>query len=535
MSRRSAAEESGGPDRVAVGIAVAGLLLHLPFLLRYDLHFQPDFAVSMQISRAIVQGARPIFWWGQSYLGTLGNYLTAGLFAVFGESIPLAGSLPLAVWAAGVALASATGARLFGRRAGVWTAVVAAVGSPYANHYVAMPYSSYEAAAVLSVLAIAAVPWTGAAVAHASWGRVVATWGAVGGMFGLGWWTTRLFAPTLLAWALGTLLAVRWRRPPLERLVVGAAALAAGFTLGDLPELLYRAHPAAYAVGPERPVALSDVAGPGTALANAGQALRSLPAYLGGDRRARVPEGVRFAEILQLREPPPPPPGPGSILDACAIGALALAVGAALVMMVDGWRSQQPALVALGLVPFIHFALVVLSARTGGGYFEARRYWFAMLLILPMLLGGAVAIAERFGNPVRAAVCALLVTVACWSAISQVRMLGLPDELAAHRALADDLLRHDVRYVVMPTWTASVLDPLSHGQLAVVTIQDDRNPAIAQAASAAQAIALVARPAGALPPEFSLGEGRFARAGAAQRIAQWRWARYDRRDDASHE
>src|SRR5262249_2035618 len=137
--------------------AVLAVALHLPFVIRYDLRFLPDFAISVQMSRAIAfEGERPAFFWGQSYLGTYGCWLTPLLFRIFGASIPLAALVSLLVWAGGVALATALAGRALGRRAAWWTGLTAAIASPYANHYVAQPYSSYETAPVLGVLSLAA-------------------------------------------------------------------------------------------------------------------------------------------------------------------------------------------------------------------------------------------------------------------------------------------------------------------------------------------------------------------------------------------
>src|SRR5262249_16803305 len=155
---------------------------HLPFVVRYDLHFQPDFAISLLVSRSIVYGERPVFWWGQEYLGTAGNYLTAALFRLVGVSVPLAGAVSLCIWVTGVALARSIGRRLFGLRAAWWTGIAAAVASPYANHYVTQPYSSYESAPVLALVVLGSLAWRDAATRTP--GRLL----GLGFLLGLGWW-----------------------------------------------------------------------------------------------------------------------------------------------------------------------------------------------------------------------------------------------------------------------------------------------------------------------------------------------------------
>src|SRR5215510_8652508 len=124
MARDRAARKRPRRARPAVApppAPIAAAALHLPFVVRYDLHFQPDFAVSVLMSRAIAfEGERPVFFWGQGYLGTIGCYLTALLFRLLGTSIPLAAAVSLAVWAAGVGVTTALAGRLLGGRAAWW-------------------------------------------------------------------------------------------------------------------------------------------------------------------------------------------------------------------------------------------------------------------------------------------------------------------------------------------------------------------------------------------------------------------------------
>src|ERR1051325_8037774 len=99
-SRRQA-EQPRQPPRVLAWLpvdrplvaALLAFLIHLPFVARYDLHFQSDFGISLMMSRSILEGERPIFFWGQAYLGTYGNYLTAAVFRLLGSSLPVAGGV----------------------------------------------------------------------------------------------------------------------------------------------------------------------------------------------------------------------------------------------------------------------------------------------------------------------------------------------------------------------------------------------------------------------------------------------------------
>src|SRR5205823_13177143 len=106
----------------------------------------------------------------------------------------------------------------------------------------------------------------------------------------------------------------------------------------------------------------------------------------------------------------------------------------------SAWRRRNLALLALCLTPFVHLVLVSLSAQTMGGYYNARRYWFASLLVFPLLLANAIVLAEgarrgavRWGRG-RAGAGFLLAA----SLVTQARMLALPAELPDSRVLPRD-------------------------------------------------------------------------------------------------
>src|SRR5207249_8235977 len=80
-------------------------------------------------------------------------------------------------------------------------------------------------------------------------------------------------------------------------------------------------------------------------------------------------------------------------LHAHVAGEVALLVATAWTAG-SAWRRRNLALLALCLTPFVHLVLVSLSAQTMGGYYNARRYWFASLLVFPLLLANAIVLAE---------------------------------------------------------------------------------------------------------------------------------------------
>ena len=56
-------------------------------LVRDVVPFNADEAVVALMARHILQGARPIFFYGQAYMGSLDAYLVAAGFLIFGEQV----------------------------------------------------------------------------------------------------------------------------------------------------------------------------------------------------------------------------------------------------------------------------------------------------------------------------------------------------------------------------------------------------------------------------------------------------------------
>ncbi len=65
----------------------AALALKVALLASGSIGFNSDEAIMMLMARHILQGARPIFTYGQAYMGTLDSYLIAGVFSLFGQTV----------------------------------------------------------------------------------------------------------------------------------------------------------------------------------------------------------------------------------------------------------------------------------------------------------------------------------------------------------------------------------------------------------------------------------------------------------------
>jgi hypothetical protein len=507
--------------------ALLAFALHLPFVVRYDLHFQTDFALSILMSRAILEGERPIFFWGQAYLGTFGNYLTAVLFRMLGESIPLAAALSLAIWATGVGLTTRLASKLLGRRAALWTGLAALIASPYATHYITQPYTSYETAPVLAVLVIAGLGWSEQLTALPLSLRTTAAWVGLGLILGLGWWTTRLFLPAVGSVGLAVVLRARWSVAALRRVAMGMAFMVPAAVVGASPEILHRLEPTYAQDGLGAALRLAPLS---QVPANLLQGLRSLPAYFNGDPVARFPEGVSFIRALRSGRQPYAEHAPdalGVLLDGVTALATAAIVLAAARTGIRAWQQRNLPLLSLCLTPLVHFALIGLSGRTDGGYYEARRYWFGSLLVMALLFGNAMAVAETFpAAAVRAGARVLGALLLVSSSVAQARLLTFSDELAEFRLLVRDL-RTSGEHAVVMTWDGLLVSALGQGAIDVMTPDSRRSRATNQVA-ASERLAVAVPVSQDLPVEHVLFGATFVADGPPRGAGPYAWRRYHR-------
>jgi hypothetical protein len=522
--------------------ALLTIVLHLPFVLRYDLHFQPDNAISMRMSQSILEGERPVFFWGQSFNGTGCNYATAFLFHIFGFSIVVAGLLSLGLWAVSVGCATAVAERLLGSRAALWAGLGAAVASPYANHYMTQPCLSYETAPLFAILVIASVDWLKQLVRSRVGPQVVASWIGLGLLLGLALWTTRLFLPALATTLLVIVLRGSWQATAVRRAGIGLALLLPALLVGASPEITYHlgggsrepqqlGHGLQAVDAADRPIhgftSLSQVP------SNVLQGLRAVPAYFNGDPRARQPEGVAFALALWDRRDPYAGAEPGpfvSMLDMAVLAAICAICLAAAFTGVRAWRRRDLPVLVLCLTPLVHLILIGLSGQTEGQYLAARRYWLGSLLVFALLFGNAMAIAEahpaaavRVGARIGAGLLLM------FSLLSQAQMLTLPDQLTDYRRLVSDLAANGERAVIMfdAGW---IVAGLGRGEVDVLRGGCGRRPQMCARVLESERVALVLRTGkGSFPRSFAVFSVRYRSDGSLPRsLGTLRWRRYRR-------
>ncbi|MCD4673040.1 MAG: hypothetical protein K8R77_10285, partial [Anaerolineaceae bacterium] len=103
-------------------ILIVSVSLKLVLQFADVIPFNSDEAIVALMARHILQGERPVFFYGQVYMGSLDAFMVAGGFAVFGQHVWVI-RLVQALLYAGVILSTAWVAQLiFGKYKNGWVA-----------------------------------------------------------------------------------------------------------------------------------------------------------------------------------------------------------------------------------------------------------------------------------------------------------------------------------------------------------------------------------------------------------------------------
>ncbi len=256
--------------RAPLALAILlSLAARITLLIRTHAMIDGDEALVGIQAQHILQGARPVYFYGQAYMGSLEAYLAAGVFAVFGSSawalraIPIALSIPLVylTWRLAWALLPRD-ARTTPLLAGL-AALVAAVPPIYdAVAQMRAWGGQIEVYVITLALLLATVELADRQRACAPPIELARRWAIWGLLAGLGFWINPLISYALVAcalWLIAPLLTRvfpgPWRRlvgrwPALwspatgERAFRPGAALAwlalfVGAAIGGLPAWLY--------------------------------------------------------------------------------------------------------------------------------------------------------------------------------------------------------------------------------------------------------------------------------------------------------
>ncbi len=218
-------------------LAMLVILIGLHFLFRWIMAHSPflaesyyDEAVTGEMALHILKGEHQIFFWGQPYMGALEAYLTSFLFYLFGPTTFILHSTDIIVCGFMLFLLNRIGTIVGGWVVGILAAAYWVFSPLYLSIIGLLTTGGHEEACALGTFVIFGIcrllykPSKGA----------LALAFLIGLTAGLGWWSSLLIAPFLLAGAIGLSLA----RPRLLLTRIPWMGLA-GFLLGSSPFWLW--------------------------------------------------------------------------------------------------------------------------------------------------------------------------------------------------------------------------------------------------------------------------------------------------------
>ena len=217
--------------RLLAALSLA-LILRGGLLLANLVPFNADEAVVGLMAQHILQGQRPIFFYGQAYLGSLDAWLVAGAFALLGESVWAIRLVQIALFLGTIATTYWLALRIYRSEwmAGA-AAVFLAIPPVLVTLYTTVSLGGYGETLLLGNLLLLLALALLQNRPHRA-GERIAGWLSFGFLGGLGFWTFPLilvyFLPALVA-----AIVLHWRR--WAALAAGAGLIAAGFLLGAAP------------------------------------------------------------------------------------------------------------------------------------------------------------------------------------------------------------------------------------------------------------------------------------------------------------
>lgn len=215
-------------------------------LLVWDVFpFNSDEAIVALMARHILQGARPVFFYGQAYMGSLNAFLVSFGFLLFGEQVWVIRLVQTLLYLATIITTVMIARALFhSLQVGLFAAALMAVPAVNVTLYTTVSLGGYGEALLIGALLILIsiklrqhVHQAGSEPITPGRGRFVLWVFLFGLLTGLGLWSNGLTlvfsAPAGLAWIMPA-----WR---LRRTMLGASLLVvvAGLMIGSAPWWLY--------------------------------------------------------------------------------------------------------------------------------------------------------------------------------------------------------------------------------------------------------------------------------------------------------
>jgi hypothetical protein len=491
-----------------VFFAIAAFLWRLPFIHRYDLNYQTESGVRYLMSKHILRGELPVYFWDSDYWGPPAQYVTALFFLIFGHSLELSIVISVLAYAASVAAGVLYVCKYWGEKCAIVGGVFAAVGVPYALHNSVQPSGGYDYTLLIPAmfLGLAAI------VYQKGW----SVWRCLcaGVLTGYFWYSCKL---SLLS--IGTIFIVFVTNVQGRKLIkdllttrlvlyFGSAAV-----VGYLPEILYRlSHPAKHE--------LLGFATSSQIWASIYWLCRVLPAYFDGDPLARQPEGVHYLRHHYDEN------FPRVAADFLGIFVTWIVVGFILTQLAKAWRQKNVPILLMAIYPVINALAIVFSRVAAGEYYAPKRYLYTSAIILLLWAGIKLCDCLERKNWLMVGLIGFLVPM---SAVHQRNMLSLPDELRDYREVVRQLRENNLHFGVTFYSYAFALTALSDEDLTFGVLDYNQHPAYEQLVSQQDTLVLVF-PTGRLnPPDHAQLYGfTFSRVGEIHEVGELSWTVYKR-------
>lgn len=212
------------------GSILVALALKVTLVLSGAVPFNSDEAIVGLMARHILEGASPVFFYGQAYMGSLDAWLIAGLFRLFGPNVVWIRAVQALLYSLFMFSSWMLARELFpGRDMGRWLVALAAVPPVLVTLYTTATLGGYGELLVLGNLCFL----LGIRAFRHPDG--VWTWSLLGLAAGLGFWTMGSIVVYLIP--LGLLYILRLERK--RAWLTGGLMTLVGFLIGSAPWWFY--------------------------------------------------------------------------------------------------------------------------------------------------------------------------------------------------------------------------------------------------------------------------------------------------------